>query len=93
MGLTPGLLEVEHPQPYTFPKKYPKHSVMVIHHEESDEKFFTKQPIGEDSNDDGSNDEDPSRVYKEIEPNDNIRTCWLEQAHNTKVKQCLAHNM
>ena len=59
----------------------------------SDKNFFVKQPSGEDSNDNRSEDKDPSRVSQEIEPDDNIRTHQLIQTHNAQVKQCLAHNM
>ena len=58
-----GIIEVEHPQTYTFPEKYPKHPVTMMHCEESDEKFFVKQLIEEDSDDNRSEDEDPFRVY------------------------------
>ena len=68
------IIEVECPQTDTFSKKYPKCLITVMCHKESDERFFVKQIIGEDSDDNGSNDEDPSRVYKEIKPDDNITT-------------------
>ena len=64
----------------------------MMHYEESDKKFFVKQPAGEDSNNNGSEDKDSSQVYQEIELNDNIKIHCLKQAHNAKVKQCLAHD-
>ena len=47
----------------------------------------------EDDNSDGSKDEDPSRVYQEIEADDNVKMHCLKQAHNAKVKQCLVHDV
>ena len=34
-----------------------------------------------------------SECIQEIEPDDNVRTCQLKQAHNAKVKQCLFHDV
>ena len=91
-GADVGTIEVEAPQTYSFPKKYPEHPVTMTHHEESDKQFFVEKPAAEDSNNNGSEDEDPSQVYQEIEPNNNIKMCHLKQAHNSKVKQCLAYD-
>ena len=57
------MIEVEQPQTYTFPKKYFKHPITMMYHEESDKKFFVKQPIGDDSDNNGSEDEDLSWFY------------------------------
>ena len=72
------MIEVESPQTYTFPKKYSEHPVTTIHYEESDKQFFVKQPAREDSNNNGSEDEDPSQVYQEIEPDNNVKICYLK---------------
>ena len=69
---------------YTFPKKYPKHTVTMMHYEESDKKFFVKQAAREDSDSNGSKDEDPSQVYQDIKPDDNTEMHCMKQAHNTK---------
>ena len=59
-GANAGTIEVESSQTYNFPKKYPEHPVTTTHCEESDKQFFAKQPAREDSNNNGSEDEDPS---------------------------------
>ena len=64
----------------------------MMYHEESDKNFFIKQLAREDSDNNGSENEDPSWVYQEIEPNNNVKTCHLKQTHNAKVKQHLAHD-
>ena len=85
-GADSGVIEVEQPQTYTFLRKYPKHLIMATHCEEDNKKVFDVQLTGEDSDDNGSDDEDPSRVYQEIEPDDNKKMCQIKKAHNAKVK-------
>ena len=80
------MTEVEPPQTYTFPQKYSKHPVITMHYKESDKKFFVKQPAREDSNNNGSENKDPSWVYQEIEPDNNVKTHHLKQAHSIKVE-------
>ena len=64
-----------------------------MHCEESDKQFFVKQPAKKDSNNNRSEDEDLLQVYQELEPDNNIKMHCLKQAHNTKVEQCLAHDV
>ena len=48
-GANTGMIEVELPQMYTFPKKYPRHPVTKMHYEESEKKFFIKKASREDT--------------------------------------------
>ena len=48
-GANTGIIEVELPQMYTFPKKYPEHPVTKTHWEESDKRFFIKKASREDT--------------------------------------------
>ena len=63
-----------------------------MHYEESNKKFFVQQPTRSDSNDDGSDNEDPSQVFQDIKPDNNKKTCQMKETHNAKVKQCLAYD-